>query len=206
MSSITRNGGKAVKTQVSLLPPDLVAQRKYKNQKSIVIMGAIITFAAMFFIFGAISMITLIPSVQIISIEGEKSILQNQITGLQKYQDVKNRITTLEGFLVQAMGNNPSWGNLLSDIGQTTSDQIWFTDVTCTYKDNKGTLLLKGWTLNQTAVSTYLHQLESNQALQNVQCINLINTITQGQRTVQFEITANIKSGAPYQLNSEEGL
>jgi Tfp pilus assembly protein PilN len=206
MSSITRNGSKAMKTQISLLPPDLVAQRKYKNRKSIVIMGAIILFAAMFFIFGIISMITLIPAVQVISLQGEKSILQNQITGLQKYQDVKNRITTLEGFLVQAMGNNPSWGNLLSDIGQTTSDQVWFTDVACTYKDNKGTLLIKGWTLNQAAVSTYLSQLESNQVLQNVQCTNLINTNTQNQQTVQFEITADIKSGAPYQLNSEGGL
>ena len=206
MSSLTRNGSKAMKTQISLLPPDLVAQRKYKNQKSIVIMGAIILFAAMFFIFGIISMITLIPAVQVISLQGEKGILQSQITGLQKYQDVKNRITTLEGFLVKAMGNNPSWGNLLADIGQTTSDQVWFTDVACTYKDNKGTLLIKGWTLNQTAVSTYLSQLESNQVLQNVQCINLINTNTQGQRTVQFEITANVKSGAPYQLYREGGL
>lgn len=195
-----------MKTQISLLPPDLVAQRKYKNRKSIVIMVAIILFAAMFFIFGVISMITLIPAVQVISLQGEKNILQNQITGLQKYQNMKNRITTVEGFLVQAMGNNPSWGNLLSDIGQTTSDQVWFTDVACTYKDNKGTLLIKGWTLNQAAVSTYLSQLERNQALQNVQCINLINTNTQDQRTVQFEITANIKSGAPYQLNREGGL
>jgi len=195
-----------MKTQISLLPPDLVAQRKYKNRKSIVIMGAIILFAAMFFIFGIISMITLIPAVQVISLEGEKGILQSQITDLKKYQDMKNKITTLEGFLVQAMGNNPSWGNLLSTIGQTTSDQVWFTNVACSYKDNKGTISIKGWTLNQAAVSAYLSQLENNQVLQNVQCTNLSNTNTQNQRTVQFEITANIKSGAPYQINHEGGL
>lgn len=194
-----------MKTQISLLPPDLVAQRKYKNRKSIVIMGAIILFAAMFFIFGIISMITLIPAVQVISLEGEKGILQSQITDLKKYQDMKNKITTLEGFLVQAMGNNPSWGNLLSTIGQTTSDQVWFTNVACSYKDNKGTISIKGWTLNQAAVSAYLSQLENNQVLQNVQCTNLSNTNTQNQRTVQFEITANIKSGAPYQINHEGG-
>ena len=195
-----------MKTQISLLPPDLVAQRKYKNRKSIVIMGAIILFAAMFFIFGIISMVTLIPAVQVISLEGEKGILQSQITDLKKYQDMKNKITTLEGFLVQAMGNNPSWGNLLSTIGQTTSDQVWFTNVACSYKDNKGTISIKGWTLNQAAVSAYLSQLENNQVLQNVQCTNLSNTNTQNQRTVQFEITANIKSGAPYQINHEGGL
>lgn len=195
-----------MKTQISLLPPDLVALRKYKNIKSIVVMFTIILFAAMFFIFGIISMMTLIPGVQVISLQGEKIILQNQIAGLQKYQDMKNKIAKSEGLLVQAMSNNPSWGNLLLDISQSNIDQIWFTDVSCGYKESKGTLLIKGWALSQGAVSNYLRMLESNQTLQNVQCINLIDTNTNGQRTVQFEITAAVKSGSPYNLSIEGGL
>lgn len=194
-----------MKTQISLLPPDLVARRKYKNIKSKIIMFAIILFAAMFFIFGIISMMTLIPGVQVISLQGEKNILQNQIDGLQKYQDMKNKIAISEGILIQAMSNNPSWKNLLTGISQNNGDQIWFTDVACGYKESKGTLLIKGWTLNQGNVSSYLSQLESNPILQNVQCNNLIDANANGLRTVQFEISATIKSGAPYNFMIEGG-
>ncbi|MEW5922001.1 MAG: PilN domain-containing protein [Bacillota bacterium] len=127
----------------------------------------------------------------------QRSLLQQEINKLQEYAAIHVQVEKVESLLAKALGTEPDWEEVLTNLSLSIPTELWLTDFSAVYDGKKGELVLRGFAFTHHSVGAWLERLQELEELADVQCLFTVATESGGRPVVQFEISAVILLGTP---------
>jgi len=192
---------------ISVLPPEIRQRRKQKQQQQLFLLVGAILLSILLISYSILFGLTFLSNMHLKALQTEKQELQAQVDSLNQYGAIQERIDFLKVLVEKAVGSNPEWGEILTQLGVSIPNGVWLTDFSSVYTEGKGALTLRGWAYNHPLVAEFLEKLQQSPELQGVQCQFSTLAELNGQPAVQFEIKAGVQPGqsTTASIASEEG-
>ncbi|MTV49386.1 hypothetical protein GJ688_10390 [Heliobacillus mobilis] len=124
--------------RINLLPPEIVALQKNKQEKRKILM--ILGILAVIFIcsYGTLFILTQRTQTELEQIHNERIQLDQRVQLYEPYTKALQEIQAIQGIADRALGTPPNWSKLLIDIGINIPDDVWITDMHAIYNGNSG--------------------------------------------------------------------
>ncbi len=177
---------------VSLLPPEIRQKRQDERRQALIIRAMVIFFLIVLVLYAFLLVSSIFTRNDIANLRSERETLEQQINLLQPYADLYNDMTAAEERYAQAIGTIPQWGDFLLDLGLTLPPGIWLSDMTCLYRDEGGTLNLRGWGYSHENIAEMLDRIQEMEMLDQVMIQTAAGTSFEGRDAVQFTVDALI--------------
>lgn len=189
---------------VSLLPPEIRAQRLQKKRQAVFIRIAIIVFILVLIIYAFLLVSSILTRSNLNSLREEREMIESQAAALTEYEVLFNEMNAAEARLNSAMGTVPVWSVFLLDLGLTLPTGAWLSDLTVTYSGDSGSFNLRGWSYTHSGVAEMLDKIETMDQLNDIRLRTSTETTFDGRDAVQFVVDAQLRSGPPYVGDAEE--
>ncbi len=207
---------------ISLLPPELFKEKRARQRQRYYIIFAA-ALALLFLINAALFLLNLNAQSHVNFLEQQRENTEGQVAGLQEYAEMKERAEEVEGLLRQAMGAVPDWDLLLINVAGSMPGEVWLSELDARFEvmegmegtenagegdvdaDIYGEIVIRGHAFNHEAVASWLQSLEEQEGLREVRCRFSQEVDLEGLPSVQFEITAYLEPGVPYEEMLEGG-
>ncbi|MEW6424250.1 MAG: hypothetical protein AB1523_05805 [Bacillota bacterium] len=241
--------------KISLLPPEIEAQWRAQERRRRYLLGSALVLAVFLTVYGMLIALTVQTQAQARALQGQRLALEKRTALFQEYAQMRARLTETAGLLRQALGADPDWGRLLTDLNRHLPPNVWLTDFSAAIGSAAqagktapspeelprqmqqalttmisqggapgdkgpssgknpppaqaapaaGEVVLRGWALDQAAVSRWLEEIRSLPGLGDVRCQFAGEENLQGKSLIKFEIKAAVFSGAPSPPAAEKG-
>ena len=183
---------------VSLLPPEIKAQRIQKKRQAVFIRIAIILFIIVLVVYAFLLVSSILTRNNLNSLRDEREMVERESAALAEYEVLFNEMNAAEARLNSAMGTVPVWSELLLDLGLTLPTGAWLSDMSVNYSVDSGNFNLRGWSYTHSGVADMLDQLETMEQLTDIRLITSSETTFDGRDAVQFVVDASLKTGPTF--------
>jgi Tfp pilus assembly protein PilN len=190
---------------VSLLPPRVREKRVSERRQAVLIRVMIAFFILVLVAYAFLLVSSMLARSNINTLRTERESLQMQINSLQPYADLYDQMNRSESRLNQAMGNAPSWNDLLHDLGITLTPGTWLSDLNMNYNGEEGSFSLRGWAFSHDNISEMIDHLQSMEQLRDIRLQIASETELDGSNVIQFAVEAGLQPGELYLQNGENG-
>lgn len=114
---------------ISLLPPEIKAQRHVRVRRASYIKRGGIVFLALLVIYTGAGLATLHARSRTAAVQVQRAQLEKEIAGFREYVAMEDRIIALEKLVKQAVVGSPDWAYLLADVNRNLPPGVWLTDL-----------------------------------------------------------------------------
>ena len=190
---------------VSLLPPEIKAERLAQNKRSRLYLLLVIAIILLLFINLYLLLNVFFSKQELIAYQDERNIVDNRSEALVEYEKLYQRLTGTEKLVNDAMGTVPLWGEVFRDISQNLPVGAQLSEIRMNYDDQIGTVVLRGWTGDHNALANLLKQLESIEQIDQISCRVSTGIGAEGQEAVQFMVESVLLPGPVFLEDAEGG-
>ena len=189
---------------VSLLPPEIKAQRIQKKRQAVFIRIAFLIFIIVLVIYAFLLVSSILTRSNLNSLRDEREMIDAQAAALTEYEVLFNEMNAAEARLNAAMGTVPVWSDFLLDLGLTLPTGAWLSEMSVNYGGESGSFNLRGWSYTHSGVAEMLNQIETMDQLSDVRLRTSSETTFDGRDAVQFVVEAGLRSGPPFVGDASE--
>ena len=189
---------------VSLLPPEIKAERLSEKKQGVVIKILLLLMLIVLVVFTYLLVSSLIAKNDLDSLEQQREAVERQSQALAEYEELFNDMSRAEDMLNRAMGTNPIWSDVLQEVGESFFPFARLTDLTLNYAGEEGTINMRGLTGSFSDVATLVERFDNLDTINGARVRTSSETGTGDQAEVQFLIDASLIPGSIY-LEPEEG-
>jgi hypothetical protein len=186
---------------ISLLPAEHRIQQKTNRRFSIYIV--VLIMVSLLFVVNLIGLIinNIYSTSNLNSIKEQKQTIEQRISLLQKYSDIKANIGELVKKYNKAAGSDPNWKMLIGNIGNALPDTATIDSMRFDYRDGTGTITMIGWTYTFFDISNAVIELQKVPEINNIKIVDTSNSVIDGKNVIRFNFSAVILKGATRTIN-----
>lgn len=186
---------------VSLLPSEYKeSQISKKRNDRIIFIGLIACMASLVLTITVIA-ISAIFDGELKAVKSDNKAISMQIDELKPIEVLRDQISEMLTNVNQTAGLSPAWNTLISEIGNCVPPQTGLTDISASYKDQSGTITIRGVAASHEEVSIFIESLSAIDGLGEVLCKVSSGSSPDMTSNVQFEVQVQILAGAPYEID-----
>jgi Tfp pilus assembly protein PilN len=184
--------------RINLLPPEVVAARK-KKERQFRFLRILLLTAVLFAVgFNVLFAMTLNVRSDVSAVLQQRSQVETLIEAYKPYQDLQEANNAKIALLVEAMGMQPGWRDILGVIGQEIPANVWLTNLSITSSDNGNLINFRGITYDHPSTAGWLESLEGIAGIENILCQFSAEETVDDRELVRFEVSAVITAGQVY--------
>ncbi len=188
-------------SQISILPSDVKQRYLKKRRKRIYMLGGIVLLLVFAMTYGLLLLAARIPQVELQALQAQRARVEKQAEALHHYEEMQKEAERAAELLRQALGKNPDWDILFSDLGFSVPPGLWLTDCTAVFvAQSEGTLHLRGWAQSHRLVGELQEGLQEIPWLSDLQIRYSAQATYLDRPHVRFELEARIQPAAPASL------
>jgi Tfp pilus assembly protein PilN len=183
---------------VSLLPPEIKARKmaREKQRKLFILFILLLLVILIVYIFFQVSAFMIRQDIQ--AIRSEREAVEREAAALEEYEELYLELTARENVIGSAMGTVPSWSGLLRDISGTLPVGSWLSELSMSYGDESGSMIIRGWAYNHSGVASMLERMVTLDQLEEVEISASSETEYQGIEVVQFQADGVLLTGPEF--------
>lgn len=221
ISLATSRKDTALLKNISLLPPEIKAQRQIRRRRTLYFLGSSLVLLIFLGINAALTVGAVQVRAEARALQERRAELGKEVSAYKPYADMQASLTKADKIARQAMGTPPDYKVIMAGIGLYIPEGVWLTDFTASYKTDEkgksqvkagqtdsttvpaqpaaGELMVRGWTSSHPKVARWLEDIRSVPGLTDVSCQFSSEEELNGLPMIKFEIKATVLAGAPYQ-------
>ena len=192
---------------VSILPPEIKSRYRFRRKKRFIVLVSILLMVVLLTAYALLSIAAYGRSLELDSVREQRERVEEQVSDLEKYGELKAEVEFMEELLVQSMGGVPHWHILLEKLGIHIPDGVWITSFSADYSrdDESGQLSLSGMAHNKWLVASWVEEMYEIEELEGVRFHSSAQGEYDGVTHVDFDVSAVILPREGYESPEEEG-
>jgi len=180
-------------TQVNLLPSEVRERQKTRRVTTAIGAGAGVAVVLLGFVFVVQSSRLTSAQHQLTLQQSTNQRLQSQISGLQRYQDLKQQVSDKQAVVTEITTGEIQWSGVLRDLSMVIPGDVWMNQVTGTAATTPGSTTTVA---NAAPGSNLVGQLQfTGSTLDHPSVALWLTRLTKANGWVNPWVTTSSKSG-----------